>query len=153
VPESIQVTSVIERKHPALPRFVLVSSKALAQWGLKETTVVEGTLNNIEIGRRTIKRGDEQRWFIDLPESLCRKARVDTGDSVTLLLRVASDHLPEELARRLASDAAAKDAWDRLTPSRQRMVCEDVAAAKQPATRERRAARALAWHCGQPTEE
>jgi hypothetical protein len=137
------VTAIIERKHRKLPRFVVVPSSALALWGLEGTTVVEGTLNSVEIGRRTIRRWDEQRWFIELPQPLCRKARVDTGNSVTFVLRLASDRLPEELARLLASDPAAKAVWESLTPSQQRVVREDVAVAKQPSTRHRRAARAL----------
>jgi hypothetical protein len=146
--DTIRVTAVIDRKHSELPRFVVVPTKAVASWGLEGTTVVEGTLNSVEMGRRTIKPWDEKRWFIELPQALCRKAGVDTGDSVTLRLRVASDGPPEELARLLATDPVANAAWQRLTPSQQRMVREDVAAAKQPATRERRAARALTWRRG-----
>lgn len=146
--DTIRVTAVIERKHAELPRFVVVPTKTVASWRLEGTSVVEGTLNSVEMGRRTIKRWDEKRWFIELPQALCRKARVDTGDSVTLRLRLASDRLPEELARLLATDPVAEAVWERLTPSQQRVVREDVAAAKQPATRERRAARALTWRCG-----
>jgi hypothetical protein len=145
--DTIRVTAVVERKHAELPRFVVVPSKAVASWGLERTTVVEGTLNSVEMGRRTIKRWDEQRSFIELPQPLCRKARVDTGDSVTLLLRVASDRMPDELARLLASDPVARAVWEGLTLSQQLVVREDVAAGKQPATRERRAARAFTWRC------
>jgi hypothetical protein len=139
----LRLTVIVECKHPRMPRFVVVPSKALASWWIKGTTVVECTLNGVEIGRRTLKRWDDHRWFIDLPESLCRRVRIDTGDSVTLTLRIASTLLPEELARLIANDPVAKGAWEKLTPSQQRMLREHVAAAKQSATRERRAARAL----------
>jgi len=139
----LRVTGIIERKHPKLPRFLVVPSDAVASWRLVRTTVVEGTLNGVEIGRRTIKYWDEQRWFIELPEPFCRRARVDTGDTVVLTLRIAADDLPEELSRLIARDRRAKTAWERLTVSQQRMLREHVASAKQPATRERRAVRGL----------
>jgi hypothetical protein len=142
---AIRVTAVIERKQAQLPRFVVVPSKAIASWDLDSTTFVEGKLNDVDLGRRTIKRWDDQRWFIELPQPLCRKAHLDTGDPVVLVLQIASDRLPVELARLLAKDPIAKAVWDRLTPSAQRILREEVAAAKQPATRERRAARALRW--------
>lgn len=142
-PTPLRLTAIVERKHSRMPRFLVVPSAKVASWRIEETTVVEGMLNGIEIGRRTLKRWDDQRWFIDLPEPLCQRAQIDTGDSVTLVLRIASTGLPEELARLLADDPAAKAAWEHLTSSQKRMLREHVAAAKQPATRERRAAHAL----------
>lgn len=140
---SIRIAAIIERKHPKLPRFVVVPDKAVARWEIKGTTVVEGSLNGAEMGRRTLKPWDDQRWFIELPESLCRKAQVDTGDSVTITLRIAPAGLPEELAQLIANDPMAKARWEKLTSSQQRMLRENVAAAKRPATRQRRAAIAL----------
>lgn len=140
---SILMTAIIERKHPKLPRFVVVPSKAVARWKIEGTTVVEGSLNGAEMGRRTFKPWDDQRWFIELPEPLCRRAQVDTGDSVTITLRIAPADLPEELAQLIANDPMAKARWEKLRPSQQRMLRENVAAAKQPATRQRRAAIAL----------
>lgn len=140
---SLNLTAIIERKHPKLPRFVVVPSKTVAGWKLEGTTVVEGELNGVEMGRRTIKRWDDERWFIELPEPLCRKAQVDTGDSVTITLRIAANDLPEELARLIADDPGAKARWEKLTPSQQRMLRENVASARQAVTRQRRAERAL----------
>ncbi len=143
MPAPLRLTVTIERKHPKMPRFLVVPSAKVASWEIAETTVVEGTLNGVDIGRRALKRWDAQRWFIDLPEPLCRRAQIDTGDLVTLTLRIASTDLPKELARLIAKEPAAKAKWEHLAPSQQRMLREHVAAAKQPATRARRAARAL----------
>jgi len=55
----------------------------------------------------------------------------------------ASTELPSELAALIAKNKAARAAWERLTPAQQRMLRENVAAGKQPATRARRAAREL----------
>lgn len=133
----------IERKDPKLPRFVVIPAGPVEKWGIRETTIVEGLMKGLEIGRRTLKRWDEQRWFIELPDPLCKKAGVDTGASVTIILRLASSELPEELSKLLAEDASAKAAWEKLTQGQQRMLREEIAAAKQPATRVRRAQRAL----------
>lgn len=140
---SLALLVTIERKDPKLPRFVVVPAWALAKWGLTETTVVEGTLKGVDLGRRTLKRWDDQRWFVELPEPLCRRAGVETGDSMTIILRIASTELPLELAQLLSSDKAAQAAWEKLTPSQQRMLREQIASAKQAATRERRARQAL----------
>jgi hypothetical protein len=139
----LEVMTRVERKHPALPRFVLVPNRSVAPWLLDRTTVVELTVNGVETGRRTLKRGDEENWYMDLPEPICRRVGIETGDPVKLVLRLASEALPEELSRVLATDLAARARWERLTQSQQRMVREHVQAAKQAATRERRAACAL----------
>ena len=96
------------------------------------------------VGRRSLKRWDDRKcWWMDLPDALCRKAHVDTGDRVKLSVRIASEELPVELARLIKIDPAARARWERLTPGQQRMLREEILAAKQPVTRERRAARAL----------
>ncbi len=82
---------------------------------------------------------DEQRWFIDLPQPLCERAKVDTGSRIQLALRIASDRLPAELEDLLATNAAARQARERLSQASRRMLRENVGAAKQSATRARRA--------------
>lgn len=140
---SVRIKSAVERKHPRLPRFLVIPSKAIARWRLNATTVVEMTINGVEAGRRTLKKWDDARWFIDVPEPVCRKAGIDIGDTVVVSLRLASTELPDELARLLATSPAAKAVWQGLTPSQQRMLQEHVASAKQSATRLRRAMKAL----------
>lgn len=140
---SIHVGAIIERKGPRLPRFIVVPSDAVKQWKLTETTTVTGSLNGHDVGRRSLKKWGEQRWFIELPHALCRKAGVDTGDHVGLTIQVASDELPDELATLITSDPRAKRAWEGLTPSSRRMLREQVATAKQSTTRARRAGEGL----------
>ncbi len=118
-------------------------ASAVAAWNLEGTTVVEGTLDGVDLGRRSLKRWDADRWFVDLPGTWCRNAGVSTGDGVELTLRIASSELPQELARLIAESATAQAAWRRLTASQQRMLREHVLAAKRPKTRERRARRGL----------
>lgn len=143
MPQTIRLRVTVERHHPKLPRFVVVPALAIAAWNLTGTTIIEASLREVELGRRSLKRWDEERWWIDLSEPLCRKAGVDTGDRAVLALRLASTRMPAELSRLLKADPAAKAAWERLTEAQQRQLREHVADGKQPATRARRAAKAL----------
>lgn len=139
--DAIELTVTVARKAESLPRFVVLPAQVLAPWRLEGTTVVTGTLGGVSLGRRSLKRYDAGRWFIDLPADLCGRAEVDTGATVTLAVRRAPTALPNELETVLASDAAARATWSRLTPARQRMLSEHVRAAKRADTRIRRARR------------
>ncbi|MFG0319534.1 MAG: YdeI/OmpD-associated family protein [Planctomycetota bacterium JB042] len=138
----VELRAVVERKDASLPRYVVVPARAVAAWRLDGTTTVEGTLVGVPLGRRSLKRWDD-RWFLDLPAPLCARAGVDVGDRVALVLRRASEVPPAELEHVLASSRVARERWDRMTASRQRLLREHVAAAKRPETRERRARKGL----------
>ncbi len=143
VASTITLRARVQRHQPDLPRYVVVPDSAVASWKLGDTTVVEGALGGFDLGRRSLKRWDADRWFLDLPGKWCRDARVSTGDEVELTLRMASSALPDELLRLIEGSAAAKAVWTRLTASQQRMLREHVLAAKRSETRVRRARRGL----------
>ena len=112
--------------------------------GLSGTTTVELSINDVSVGRRSLKRWDDRDcWWMDLSNDVCKKAGIATGDVVKLVLSIASDELPEELADLIKKNAVARKRWEKLTPGQQRMLREEVLAAKQSATRARRAARGL----------
>lgn len=140
---AIRVRTLVERRDPRLPRFVVIPAEFIAPWKLAETTTVEGTLNEAPLGRRSLKRWDEHRWWIDLPAPLCKKTGIEEGDRVTLELRIASTELPVELALLIKADARAAAAWKKLTPAQQRMLREEVAAVKSYVSRASLAARRL----------
>ena len=139
----LDVSATIERKQPRLPRFVVIPASSVAPWKISQTTTVEGTINSHDLGRRSIKKWDNDRWFIDLPERICRRASVDVGDLVLLHLRIASEALPDELAHLLAANPKAHKAWEHLNRCSRRTVREFVASAKLHNTRLRRASQAL----------
>jgi len=142
--KSIKVTSTIEHKHQGLPRFVCVPIVEVDPWKLQDTTTVEVTINGVNIGRRSLKRWDERNsWWMDLSETVCRQAEIDTGDRVNLILTIASDELPAELSELIETNREARARWERLTSGQKRMLREEVLTAKQSSTRERRAKRAL----------
>jgi hypothetical protein len=140
---AVTLSAAIERKQPGLPRYLVVPAAAVAAWGLEGTTVVELEINGVALERRAIKSWDADRWFLSITAPDCRQLGVDTGDVVSIRMRVAPTELPAELAALLETDPRARRVWDRLTESRRRMLREEIAAAKQSATRARRARRAL----------
>ena len=98
-PKQIVVTTKVIRHHPELSRLVTIPFADIDPWKLDSTTIVVGTINELELGRRSLKRWDDRQcWWIDLPEPLCKKAGIDEGDEVNLTIRLASEDLPEELS-------------------------------------------------------
>jgi len=84
MPREIRLTSTVIRHNPQFSRLVTIPLDKVAPWKLNETTIVEGSINEVELGRRSLKRWDDRNcWWIDLPEPLCKKARLETGDKVT----------------------------------------------------------------------
>jgi Bacteriocin-protection, YdeI or OmpD-Associated/Domain of unknown function (DUF1905) len=143
-PKQITVTSTVSRHHPQFSRLVTIPLDVVASWELSETTVIEGTINDTELGRRAMKRWDDRNcWWIDLPEPLCKRAKLETGDEVTLKIRLASEDLPVELKELLATSSKAKANWEKLTKAQQRMLREEIFAGKSSETRTRRVKKVL----------
>ena len=139
----IELEVLIERKQADLPRFAVIPSALVKPWGLTGTTVIELQINSQEVARRTIKYWDADRWFISFTASDCARLQVDSGDRVKLKIGLASSELPAELATLLKTSREANAAWARLTPGQQRQLREEIEAAKQSTTRERRARKTL----------
>jgi hypothetical protein len=140
----ISVVTKVIKHNPEFCRLVTIPLDVVAPWKLTTTTTVEGTINGADLGRRSLKRWDERNcWWIDLPNPLCKKAKLETGDEVTLTIRLAAADLPEELEELLKTDRVAKANWERLTQAQQRMLREDIFAARTSATRRRRAEKLL----------
>ena len=143
-PKTIRITTTVIRHHPQFSRLATIPLDKVAPWKLEQTTVVEGTINGIDFGRRSMKRWDERQcWWIDLPDPLCKKVKIDVGDEVELNLKLASEELPEELKTLLSKNSAAKARWEKLTSAQQRMLREEIFAAKSSETRTRRAEKVL----------
>jgi hypothetical protein len=140
MPKQVRVASTVIRHYPQFNRLVTIPLETIASWELEHTTVIEGTINGIDLGRRRLKRWDDRNcWWIDLPEPLCRKANLETGTTVELIIRLASEALPEELQNLLNQNAEAKERWEKLTNAQQRMLREEILSAKTTVTRMKRA--------------
>lgn len=143
-PQLITVTSTVSRHHPQFSRLVTIPLDVVAPWKLSDTTVIEGKINDTDLGRRSMKRWDDRDcWWIDLPEPLCKRAKLETGDEVTLNIHLASEDLPDELEKVLEKSSKAKANWEKLTKAQQRMLREEIFAAKSSEARTRRAKKVL----------
>lgn len=105
----------IERKHAEMPAFVVVPATRLARWKLAATTTVEGTLDGVPLGRRSLKRWDDDRWFIELRSQLLGAVGKSPGDRATLRINRASAELPAELQKLIDTDPAACARWESRT--------------------------------------
>ncbi len=140
---TVSVRAVVARHDDSMPRYLAIPERAIRGWRLSSTTMVEGTINGIDIARRSLKRWDSERWFMDLPERLCQTVGIETGDQVEVVIQVAPTELPAELEETLAESSDARSCWEAMSASQQRMVREHVMAGKRPETRLRRARRAV----------
>jgi hypothetical protein len=140
---ALRVDVRIERKHAETPAFVVVPATKVARWKLSATTTVEGTLDGVALGRRSLKRWDDERWFIELRRDLLDAVGKSPGDRATLVITRASATLPPELQGLIDADPVARRRWESRTEAQRRMLREEVLAVKSPAARERRARRAL----------
>jgi uncharacterized protein YdeI (YjbR/CyaY-like superfamily) len=89
--------------------------------------------------------GDGRRYFI-VARRILEEVDVGIGDTVELRFSVADQHavsVPDELAATLRHYWAAQ-AWEALTPGKQRGFAHRVAAAKAIETRRRRVDEVLA---------
>ncbi len=136
--DTVRVSSRIQRKRDNLPRFVTVPASSIQTLGVHQTTVVICDFGTVRT-RRTLKRLDEDQWFIDLPSKLCARLGVDTHDILHWTMSEAPVGLPEELEKALRSQES-QGLWHRLSAARRRVLSEHVHEAAQPETRRRRAA-------------
>ena len=137
----IHLEATLERKHPSLPGFLVVPASLVAPWALTGTTTVEGTLTgprgSTPLGRRSLKRYDDDRWFVELTAKHLAATGLVVGGPATLALEPASEALPPELGAWL-EDPSARRAWEGLTAPQRRMVREDLWTIQSTAARQRR---------------
>lgn len=140
---SVKVEVLLERKHPDMAAFVVVPAAKVARWKLAGTTTVEGTLDGHPLGRRSLHRWDDGRWFLELRREHLAAVGKAPGERATLVITLASGALPAELQHLIDADPAAGARFRAMTQAQRRMLREHVLEAKTPATRGRRARRAL----------
>lgn len=140
VSEPISFEAVIERLAPQVPRFVVYSGDP---WGETATFTVDVSLNGTRIGLRNLVPWKQRGWSFGLSQPMCRKAAVDTGDRVRVVMRRLGETRPDELDHLLDTRPEARQAWQALSAAQRRDFVLFVAAARKPETRARRAARLL----------
>lgn len=144
VSKSIMAIGVrIERKHSDLPAFVTISAARLAALKLTDTTTVEATIDGVDLGRRSLQRLDETRWFLEIRKEHLVSLDKPIGSAARLTISLASTVLPDELQHLIDTVPAASARWKTRTNAQKRMLREHVLEAKKSETRARRARRAL----------
>lgn len=96
----------------------------------------------MDFGRRSIKRMDasgHSDWFVEYTAPICQAAGVAVGDTLSVVLRLASSENPQELEALLANDPRVRAFWGALSPYTRRTQAEHIRAGKTEATRLRRA--------------
>lgn len=135
--------SVLQRDSNSAPRYATISEPQLAGWTLRQTMVVEGSMHGYQLGRTMLRRSPRGHYQIELASPLCAKAQVDTGDPISLRLRLVDAGFPVELQQLIDADESARGKWDELSVQDQRSLSEHVGSARLPETRARRAREAL----------
>ena len=132
------LTLTVERKRADLPRYVVLSTAQAHALGVTGTAILDCAFAGLH-ARRSLKRWDEARWFFELPDALCKRAGIDTGDVVTFTLSRADESIPEPLRACLDAEPSAWERWRALSEAQRRQTREHVRAAAREATRARRA--------------
>jgi hypothetical protein len=135
-------TAELLRKDPKLPVYVVVPYVCVAGWKLEATTMVEGTINGQEFGRRSIKRMNSTShsdWFVEYTAPICKAAGVSVGDKLNVSLRLAATGNPDELEALLAKSPRVRASCKSLSEYVRRSGAEHIRAGKTQATRSRRA--------------
>ena len=120
--DPVTLEVLIERKHPDMAAFVVVPAPAVAAWSLSAATTVEGTLDGIPPGRRSLHRWDDDRWFVELRKETLGAAGKAPGERATLAISIASPELPAELQALIDSVPEARARWEAHTRAQQRML-------------------------------
>ncbi|MBK6628183.1 MAG: YdeI/OmpD-associated family protein [Flavobacteriales bacterium] len=136
----IRVRSEVLRHRPDLPCHAVIPASAISGWCINGTTIVEVQIDRHGPFRRSLKRWDQDRWFLDLPKTILVQTGLKEGSLITLILRSADTSEPAELRSRLRSDAVARVCWNRLSQARKRTIVEHIRAGRSSSTRERRVA-------------
>ena len=129
--------------------YVVVPEDAVAALGATGRTSIVGTVDGFAIVGQVMPYtypGKGRRIMLGLTKATRAAISKSIGDEVEVVVerddrsRSANVTIPVELQALLDADPLARDAFDRLAPTRRREHAEHVAGAKRPETRSRRAA-------------
>jgi hypothetical protein len=140
---SISLDVVIEQKAAEMTPYVVIPAAKVARWKLDATTTIEGSLDGVALGRRSLKRRNGAHWFVELPQGILSTVGKSVGARARLVISMASVSLPDELKTLVADDAAAQRCWDAYSEAQKRGLREHILGAKSSEARLRRARQAL----------
>ena len=113
----------------------------MAAFGRDKTFMVEATVNDRAVGRRSVRPWGGGRWFLELMKRQCKRLGISEEDRVRLSLAAAPD-TPADLTDRI--EAAGLGAqWLALSEVQRRSIAESVFEAKRDSTRRTRIEKAI----------
>ena len=106
---------------------------------------VDGEIADVPVTGAWMPTGDGRRYFIVAPRVM-KDGAVTVGSMVEMRFAIADQNavdVPPELAKALLGNPDASEAWDALTPGKQRGMTHQIHGAKTAHTRARRVAEAI----------
>ena len=117
-----------------------VPAQVSEAFGIRGNVPVVGSLEGVEI-RSTLVPIGGGRHRLYIHTDMRKRANVDVGDRVHLELQLDTQPravpMPDQLARALEENQAAKGAWEALRPSRRKEILIYLNWVKRPETLER----------------
>ena len=122
------------RQYPGMGPWFRVPAHFIRAWGLTATTTVEGTINGLPLGRRSLKDSGPKTedWYMSMSRKTTLALDAKAGDEVEIELRLSDMTMPGEMAARMESDADFARAYEALRPDHKRAAIEHYLEAKTP---------------------
>lgn len=140
----LHLHTVLEPMGPA--GAIVLDDDQVASLSTAKTFPVVVTIGERTARLRLARMGGKN--LIGFSKAVRAEMGVELGDEIDAAITLDSAErtveIPDGLAAALASDPAARAAFDALSYSRRKEIARSVAEAKQDATRERRIAKAIA---------
>jgi hypothetical protein len=139
----LRLHTVLEPMGPA--GAIVLDDEQVAQLSAAKAFPVVVTIGDRTGRLRLARMGGKN--LIGFSKAVRAEMGVELGDEIDVVITADTAErtveIPDALAAALASDPAAKAAFDALAFSRRKEIARSIAEAKQDATRERRLAKAL----------
>lgn len=139
----LRLHTVLEPMGPA--GAIVLDDEQVAQLSAAKAFPVTVTIGDRTAPLRLARMGGKN--LIGFSKAVRAEMGVELGDEIDVVITADTAErtveIPDALAAALASDPAAKAAFDALAFSRRKEIARSIAEAKQDATRERRLAKAL----------
>ncbi len=126
--------------------FVVVPEKTAQAAGLVYGARVRGTVNGVPYRSSLMKYSGI--FHMGVHKATLAKAKASEGQRVDITIELddeplPTDKMPADLSKALAKNAAAREAWSKMSPSHKREHVKHVIEAKKPETRARRIAKTI----------
>ncbi len=135
--------TVILQRFDSGMHFIQLDEQAVKKWMANTPKRVLCTINKTVSFHAALMPKKEGGYFINIGQSICKQLNIKLGSEITVELKEDTTEfqfdMPEELAEVLATDQAAEERFNALTPGNQRSLMYLVAQVKSTDKRIERA--------------